>query len=147
MRTSFKLALSAGILLSLARLSHADLAGDCKPFFAAASKPPMAMAMKMNMPGMQMLDSSSGPLPLVCLTANDPPKPPLFENIGTVSVKASDDKEVQAYFDQGLRFYIGFNNRESYRAFRYASKLAEEKRRPCAWCDWGARCCSAPTST
>ncbi len=137
MRTSFKLAaLSATILLGLARPSRADLAGDCKPFFAAASKPPVAMAMKM--PGMLMLDSSSGPLPLVCLTANDPPKPPLFEKIGTVSIKASDNQDVQAYFDQGLRFYMGFNNRESYRAFRYAAQLAGEKRLDCAWCDWGA---------
>jgi hypothetical protein len=141
MRTSFKLAASSaaillGMVLGMARPSQADLAGDCKPFFAAASKPPMAMAMKM--PGMVMLDSSSGPLPLVCLTANDPPKPPLFEKIGTVSIKASDNKDVQAYFDQGLRFYIGFNNRESYRAFRYAAQLAAEKRLNCAWCDWGA---------
>lgn len=139
MRTSFKLAaLSAAILLGLARPSQADLAGDCKPFFAAASQPPIAMAMTMNMPGMLMLDSSSGPLPLVCLTVNDPPKPPLFEKIGTVSIKASDDKDVQAYFDQGLRFYMGFNNRESYRAFRYAAELAKEKGLPCAWCAWGA---------
>lgn len=71
---------------------------------------------------MLMLDSSSGPLPLVCLTANDPPKPPLFEKIGTVSIKASDNQDVQAYFDQGLRLYMGFNNRESYRAFRYAAR-------------------------
>lgn len=136
MRMSFKLAALSAVLLGLARPSQADLAGDCKPFFAAASRPPMAMAMKM--PGMLMLDSSSGPLPLVCLTANDPPRPPRFEKIGTVSIKASDDKDVQAYFDQGLRFYMGFNNRESYRAFRYAAALGEEKHLPCAWCDWGA---------
>jgi hypothetical protein len=96
------------------------------------------MAMKMDMPGMLMLDSSSGPLPLVCLTANDPPIPPRFEEIGNVRIPVSGNPDIQGYFDQGLRFYMGFNNRESYRAFRYAAQLAEEKRLPCAWCAWGA---------
>lgn len=144
MRPSFKLAalavLSTAVLLGrvgLARSSpQADLAADCKPFFAAASKPPMAMPM--HMPGMLMLDTASGPLPLVCLTINDPFRPPLFEGIGTPTIKVSSDATIQRYFDQGLRFYMGFNNRESYRAFRFAAVTAANAGAPCPWCYWGA---------
>ena len=64
---------------------------------------------------------------------------PLYKDLGGMSFKlANAGPKVQAYFDQGLRFYMGFNNRESYRAFRYASQLAEAKGHPCAWCEWGA---------
>jgi hypothetical protein len=150
MRPSFKLAALA--VLSTAVLSgqeeparpspqtapaaQAALAADCKPFFAAASKPPVATRMRMH--GMNMLDASSGPLPLVCLTINDPWQPPLFTGIGTPTIQVSSDRNVQSYFDQGLRFYMGFNNRESYRAFRFAAATAASVGPPCAWCYWGA---------
>jgi len=144
MRPSFKLAalavLSTAVLPGLAAPARpspqADLVADCKPFFAAASKPPMAMSM--HMPGMLMLDTASGPLPLVCLTINDPFRPPLFEGIGTPTITVSSDGMIQRYFDQGLRFYMGFNNRESYRAFRWAAETAATAGAPCAWCYWGA---------
>ena len=144
MRPSFKLVVlvaSTAVLCGLegpARPSpQVNLATDCQPFFAAALKPPMAMPM-MRMRGMQMLDAASGPLPLVCLTMKDPPKPPLFAGIGTPTIPVSGDATIQSYFDQGLRFYMGFNNRESYRAFRFAAEAAEKARTPCAWCYWGA---------
>ncbi|HEV8241627.1 MAG TPA: hypothetical protein VGS57_19850 [Thermoanaerobaculia bacterium] len=145
MRPSFKLAalavLSTGLVagregMAAPPSAQAALAAGCQPFFAAASKPPVAM--HMNMPGMQMLDAVSGPLPLVCLTMKDPPQPPLFDGIGHPFIQVSSDTTIQSYFDQGLRFQIGFNNRESYRAFRFAAETAATTGKPCAWCYWGA---------
>lgn len=149
MRPSFKLAalavLSTSVVLGqaeparsapqAAEAAQAALAAGCKPFFAAALKPPVATRMRMH--GMNMLDAASGPLPLVCLTMKDPFKPPLFDGIGTPTIDVGNPT-VQPYFDQGLRFYMGFNNRESYRAFRYAAQTAADASKPCAWCYWGA---------
>ena len=75
-----------------------------------------------GMRGMLMLNSASGPISLVELTKNDPSPPPPYSNIGEVSIPVSTDRQVQGYFDQGLRFYYGFNNREFYRAFKYAAQ-------------------------
>jgi hypothetical protein len=145
MRPSSKIAAAVVVIMAAlfalagpARPSpQVDLAADCRPYFAAAAKPPV-MAMAMHMPGMQMLDTASGPLPLVCLTLDDPFRPPLFEGIGTPTIAVSSDGVIQRYFDQGLRFYMGFNNRESYRAFRFAAVTSTNVGAPCAWCYWGA---------
>lgn len=95
------------------------------------------MMRESGMRGMLMLDSASGPLPLVELTKNDPSPPPRFSGIGEVSIPVSTDPQVQGYFDQGLRFYYGFNNRESYRAFKFAAQRSLDIRQPCAMCFWG----------
>lgn len=87
-----------------------------------------------DMPGMYMLDASIGPLPLVCLTENDPVPPPPYAGIGKATLRVpSGPGDTQNYFNQGLRFYYGFNNRESYRAFRYAVSQAPADA-PCAIC-------------
>ena len=70
---------------------------------------------------------------LVYLTANDP-KPPLYSGIGSAHLDVPS--AAQAYFDQGLRFYFAFNNRESYRAFRQAAYDAESNKVPCSACYW-----------
>jgi tetratricopeptide (TPR) repeat protein len=70
---------------------------------------------------------------LVDLTANDP-KPPLYSGIGSAHLDVPP--WAQAYFDQGLRFYFAFNNRESYRAFRQAAYEAEGNGIPCSACYW-----------
>jgi len=113
----------------------------CASFVAPSRADDASMSAMMmresGMRGMLMLDSASGPLPLVQLTKNDPPKPPLFNGIGEVSIPVSRDGEVQKYFDQGLRFFYGFNNRESYRAFKFAAQRSLDLRQPCAMCFWG----------
>jgi hypothetical protein len=70
--------------------------------------------------------------PLVNLTKNDP-DPPLYSGIGSAHWYVPWGQD---YFDQGLRFYFGFNNRESYRAFRKAAAQAEDKGIPCSACYW-----------
>lgn len=70
---------------------------------------------------------------LVYLTDNDP-KPPVYSGIG--SAHWDVPWAAQGYFDQGLRFYFAFNNRESYRAFRQAAYEAEGRRIPCSACYW-----------
>jgi hypothetical protein len=95
------------------------------------------MMRESGMRGMLMLDSSSKPLPLVELTEGDKSPPPKYSGIGEVSIPVSADPDVQGYFDQGLRFYFGFNNRESYRAFRYAAEQSVRIGKPCALCYWG----------
>lgn len=72
------------------------------------------------------------PCSLYLLAKNDP-VPPLYSDIGSAHwyVPAG-----QAYFDQGLRFFIAFNSRESYRAFREAANEAENNNIKCAACYW-----------
>jgi hypothetical protein len=72
------------------------------------------------------------PCPLVKLTKNDP-DPPLYPNIGSAHWHVPWGQD---YFDQGLRFYFGFNNRESYRAFKKAAQEAEDSGVPCSACYW-----------
>jgi tetratricopeptide (TPR) repeat protein len=61
------------------------------------------------------------------------PEPPLYPGIGSAHWHVP---WAQDYFDQGLRFYFGFNNRESYRAFHKAAAEAEDKGIPCSACYW-----------
>lgn len=67
--------------------------------------------------------------------AADPGKaPPLWENLGTVSLAVSTAKrKAQRYFDQGLRLTYGFNHAEAVRAFRQAQTIDPQ----CAMCYWG----------
>jgi hypothetical protein len=93
-----------------------------------------SMQMKMEPDGersMLMLTPSGDPLPVVCLVRDDPFKPPRYEGIGTATRTVPGGAEVQAYFNQGLQFYYGFNNRESYRALRYAACVASKGTPPC----------------
>ena len=59
---------------------------------------------------------------------------PLWDNLGTATMAVTSDiPEVQAYFDQGLRFVYAFNHWEAIRAFRAAQALDPN----CAMCFWG----------
>jgi hypothetical protein len=84
----------------------------------------------MNMDPMGMSNSIC---PLVILTQNDPKPPPLFPYIGTAHWQVPWGQD---YFDQGLRFFYAFNNRESYRAFSEAAREAEDSEIPCSACYW-----------
>ena len=60
--------------------------------------------------------------------------PPLYDSLGSLSYPLSGrDRRAQAYFDQGLRLYYGFNHAEAIRAFREAARLDPT----CALCAWG----------
>ncbi|MBD0320298.1 MAG: hypothetical protein ICV87_08190, partial [Gemmatimonadetes bacterium] len=66
---------------------------------------------------------------------------PLFNNLGTHSYPISSRvPRVQAYFDQGLRLYYGFNHAEAIRAFEHAARLDPK----CAMCHWGAAMAYGP---
>jgi hypothetical protein len=84
----------------------------------------------MNMDPMGM---STMVCPLVILTQNDPKPPPLFPYIGTAHWHVPWGQD---YFDQGLRFFYAFNNRESYRAFSESAREAEDSKIPCSACYW-----------
>jgi hypothetical protein len=90
------------------------------------------MDMGQSMSGMWMLNASTQACPLVYLTQNDP-KPPLYPDIGSAHWQVP---WAQDYFDQGLRFFFAFNNRESYRAFREAAYESENNKIPCSACYW-----------
>ncbi|ORV38579.1 hypothetical protein AWC00_19560 [Mycobacterium conspicuum] len=83
--------------------------------------------------GMDGMAMPTRPCPLVYLTKNDPVPPPLYPAIGSAHWHVP---WAQDYFDQGLRFYFAFNNRESYRAFREAAREAEDSGIPCSACYW-----------
>jgi len=100
----------------------------------AKSHADQSMQMKMEEDGersMFMLTAPGDPLPVVCLVRYDPFKPPPYQRIGTATRVVPGDPEVQGYFNQGLQFYYAFNNRESYRAFRYAACVASRGVPPC----------------
>lgn len=59
--------------------------------------------------------------------------PPKFEGLGTHSRKVSENKDAQAYFDQGLAFLYAFNHDEALRAFEHAAKLDPDN----AMTHWG----------
>ncbi|OBH52474.1 hypothetical protein A5687_08865 [Mycobacterium mantenii] len=82
--------------------------------------------------GMDAMAMTTEPCPLVKLTKNDP-DPPLYPYIGSAHWHVPWGQE---YFDQGLRFYFGFNNREAYRAFKKAAQEAEDNGIPCSACYW-----------
>src|SRR5438874_11280538 len=93
----------------------------------------MQMSMDESERSMYMLNATPNPMPIVCLTRNDPSPPPRYDGIGTAVRAVPGGPFTQAYFNQGLQFYYAFNNRESYRALRYAASVA----RPtpaCAMC-------------
>jgi hypothetical protein len=71
--------------------------------------------------------------PLSILAENDPKPPPLFPYIGTADWHVAWGQD---YFDQGLRFFYAFNNRESYRAFSEAAREADDSKIPCSACYW-----------
>ncbi|MGH7481840.1 MAG: hypothetical protein ACRELV_06760, partial [Longimicrobiales bacterium] len=59
---------------------------------------------------------------------------PLYDNLGDHHYEISTGvPEAQAYFDQGLRLYYGFNHAEAIRSFREAQRLDDR----CAMCWWG----------
>lgn len=61
-------------------------------------------------------------------------QPFLFTNLGEFAFPISTQSiEVQNYFNQGMRLYYGFNHREAFKAFQYASKLDPTS----AMCWWG----------
>jgi tetratricopeptide (TPR) repeat protein len=62
-------------------------------------------------------------------------KPPLFDNLGTLSWAVADtaNPQAKAYFDQGYRLAWGFNHAEAARSFRAAQALDPQ----CAMCLWG----------
>ncbi|MGB8391167.1 MAG: hypothetical protein WCE76_26195 [Mycobacterium sp.] len=82
--------------------------------------------------GVGMLSPETKACPLSVLTKNDP-EPPLYPYIGSAHWHVP---WAQEYFDQGLRFYFAFNNRESYRAFRKAASEAKDDGIPCSACYW-----------
>ena len=60
--------------------------------------------------------------------------PPLVAGLGNAHHAVSTaDPQVQAYFDQGVRYLHAFNHAEAVRAFRYAQRLDPN----CAMCFWG----------
>jgi tetratricopeptide (TPR) repeat protein len=80
--------------------------------------------------------TETGPFAPPATTADvqDPADPPLWEGLGTASMKiTTSSTKAQAYFDQGLRLAYAFNHAESRRAFRSAQKLDPA----CAMCYWG----------
>jgi tetratricopeptide (TPR) repeat protein len=59
--------------------------------------------------------------------------PPKFDGLGKHSRKVSENKDAQAYFDQGLAFLYAFNHDEAIRAFDRAATLDPD----CAMAHWG----------
>lgn len=109
-----------------ARGGCADSSEESKP------QTPSSMNAEQGMDGVGMLSPETRPCPLSVLTKNDP-EPPLYPYIGSAHWHVPWGQE---YFDQGLRFYFAFNNRESYRAFRKAASEARDEGIPCSACYW-----------
>ncbi|CPR07261.1 tetratricopeptide repeat protein [Mycobacterium bohemicum DSM 44277] len=82
--------------------------------------------------GVGMLSPETDACPLSVLAKNDP-EPPLYPHIGSAHWYVPVGQE---YFDQGLRFYFAFNNREAYRAFRKAASEARHNGIRCSACYW-----------
>lgn len=62
------------------------------------------------------------------------PSPPLYSDLGTLTHRIRTRvPRAQAYFDQGLRLYYGFNTEESVRAFAEAAR--QDPTSPMPW--WG----------
>ena len=81
------------------------------------------------------LGTYSRDLPRGAAAPTSDTKPPLRENLGTLSWPVTKDPggEAQAYFNQGYRLGWGFNHAEAARAFRAAQELDPN----CAMCLWG----------
>lgn len=70
-----------------------------------------------------------------------PANPPLFENLGTYSRSiTTSSPEAQRYFDQGLRFLVGFNHGMAIRSFEAAARLDPQ----CALAHWGIAVANGP---
>lgn len=60
--------------------------------------------------------------------------PPLWEGLGSLDISiTTDNPQVQAYFNQGMRIANDFNHIEAIRSFRWAQQLDPQ----CAMCFWG----------
>jgi len=133
----FRSRLSAAAIIVLftvgACCSPSEARGGC-PTPSNESMPQADASMDMNqtMDAVGMLSPSTKACPLVDLTKNDP-EPPLYPYIGSAHWHVPWGQD---YFDQGLRFFFAFNNRESYRAFRKAASEAEDEGIPCSACYW-----------
>jgi tetratricopeptide (TPR) repeat protein len=81
------------------------------------------------------LGTYSRDLPRGAAAPTSDAKPPLRNNLGTLSwsVTKDPDGEAQAYFNQGYRLGWGFNHAEAARAFRAAQEIDPK----CAMCLWG----------
>lgn len=81
------------------------------------------------------LGTYSRDLPRGAAAPTSEAKPPLRDNLGTLSwpVTKGSSGEAQAYFNQGYRLGWGFNHAEAARAFRAAQELDPS----CAMCLWG----------
>ncbi|MGH9646074.1 MAG: hypothetical protein ACRD4E_04585, partial [Bryobacteraceae bacterium] len=66
---------------------------------------------------------------------------PLLGGLGTHTRKVTTpSRNAQKYFDQGLRFYFGFNHGAAIRSFREATRLDPQ----CAMAHWGIALASGP---
>lgn len=81
-------------------------------------------------------------LPALALAADPTPgaladaklvPPPKFDGLGRHSRKVSENKDAQAYFDQGLAFLYAYNHDEAIRSFEHAASLDPD----CAMACWG----------
>ena len=67
--------------------------------------------------------------------------PRLYSDLGSLTHRiATKSVKAQAYFDQGLRLYYGFNSEEALRAFREAARLDPESPMP----QWGVAMALGP---
>lgn len=114
--------------------SPAQARGGClSPPEATTTQPAASMDTDRDMDGsVGMLSPETKACPLSILAKNDP-EPPLYPYIGSAHWHVP---WAQEYFDQGLRFYFAFNNRESYRAFRKAAFDARDDGIACSACYW-----------
>lgn len=134
-RSRFSVAAVIFALTVAACCSPSQPPDACAALSEEMSQPAASADMEMGMDGMDgvgMLSPETKACPLSVLTENDP-APPLYSAIGSAHWYVPGGQD---YFDQGLRFYFGFNNREAYRAFRKAAAEAEDKGISCAACYW-----------
>ena len=116
------------------RLLHSAGAGahaghHASPRLQVAQAQPQAKAQRNE------LGAYARDLPRGAAAPTNEDKPPLFDNLGTLSWVAADTRNPQAkaYFDQGYRLAWGFNHAEAARSFRAAQALDPQ----CAMCLWG----------
>jgi len=124
---------------------------ECDQWAKSNAAPSMKMDMEEHARrGMYMLTAPGDPSPLVCLVLKDPFHPARYEKIGTATRTVPGSENTQRYFIQGLQFFYAFDNRESYRPFRYAAYLAglrlarRSQIKSCAWCYVGEALALSP---
>jgi tetratricopeptide (TPR) repeat protein len=67
--------------------------------------------------------------------------PPLFDGLGSHTWKiTTTSPDAQKYFDQGLRFYFGFNHGAAIRSFKESARLDPQ----CAMAHWGIALANGP---